>query len=400
MNTTTRRPRARRGPFDIRNDDGSLLLVILFTLIMTSLVLVATATMLSGLTKTRASRDYAIALQAADIAFADALLRANRGGFILPPNTRTSGTPVEVPGTGVKWAWTATRTSTRSWLVEAEAVGKTVDRHFKATLTGTQVKMGRDSISTGVVRYFADRSENWQNGFFGSDTVAVAGTARPIIEGYDGQIGTVGSNGPLTLGSAQVERINEYNWTTDAGRCTGTACTSAYIDKIPDELLFDETEVTAACFPATRLPVWRATDNILLIAGRCYQRLIFDEDHNQTMVGTVYADTAGVTINAGVQVNTFGNYLTAPASGMRIASRGNFDQNAGSKVALAVYNPTSVCQITGASDLLYQTVFMGAATCKRINIAGNIRMRYDGGLEPFTGANPIIWNLRDYHAID
>lgn len=158
-----RRPR-REGypPCATRDDEGSLLLVILFTIMITSVVLVMTATAIAGQTKTRASRDYAVALQAADVAFADALLRAHprsattESAFTDPAATGplTSGTQ-SVAGTAVTWRWDATRVSALQWQIKVTATAAKVDRHFSATLTGSMVKSAMNSRSTGAVRYVA-----------------------------------------------------------------------------------------------------------------------------------------------------------------------------------------------------------------------------------------------------
>lgn len=395
----------RRGPRHVRNDDGSLLLVILFTLIITSLVLVTTATTISGLAKTRNSRDMAGALQAADIAFADALLRANRGQFPLATpvgGTLSSGAPVAVPGTDVRWTWTATRTDTRTWVIEAAATGRNLDRHFSASLNATRVSTAETSASTGVVRYAAARSEYWKSGFFG--TAGISAASQPIIDGYNGEVGTIGSNGALNVGSGTVNTINEYQWSTDTGRCSGIACSRAAVNRIPEALTFDpvaDANLTTAC-SGTR-PIWRASTPAPnpLLPGSCYSRLIFDVDYNGPPVaGPIYVGSSGVVVYNDVQVNTHGNFLTAPSTGLRITSLGPLSVNSRAKVALAFYTPASTCTFIGEANLLYKTVFMGAATCGQINISGNPRLRFDGGLAPFTGTTPVIWTLADYHPID
>lgn len=387
-----------------RNDDGSLLLVMLFTIIMTALTLVATATMLTGLAKTRNSRDYAVAMQAADAAFANVVMTGNMGG-LSPTSSSPKSSPVTPLGP-VTWQWTAIRStsSPNLWNVVVDTKGERMTRRFTATLKSTKVVSGLRDTSTDTVRYIVDGGENYEYGFFGLDWFKVT-TGAPDIDGYNGEVGTVGSAGNLTLGGTDLDRINLWSWTSDSGRCTGTACGTAETGRIRQKPGFTVKSVEEKC--ATAEPPWRSSSGTTLVAGRCYQKLTFDHVGDRTfdVPGVVYARNAGVVVDPGVRINTGSNYANAPAGRLRIATLGGFTLNKGAKVAMAIYAPVGMCQVTADANYYYDTIWMGAGTCQQMQISGNARLRYDGGLDLYQNSTPgapnyFVWDLYDYQAIN
>lgn len=421
MKDTMRTPtptaaRTKRKP--VRNDEGSMLLVMLFTLIMTALTLVVTATMITGLQKSQNSRDYATALQAADTAFADALMRANLGRFgPTAPSPQTSGAPRQLGS--VTWRWTATRVpgSTRAWTINVEATGKTMDRNFSATIKGNQVSAGVLNTSTDTLRYVVRETENYDYGFFGIDSFEVSGSgSRPDFDGYNGAVGTVASNGPLTLGDASMDRIVEWGWTTDSGRCSGTYCPTvnggngfAETNRVPQDTSFTTSRINDQCSGAD-YGDWKASTNGSnpLVAGRCYKKLIFDTNITLNLNGIAYAKN-DIEVKDGVSVNVSGSTY-APSSRIRLATLGKFDQGKKSKIAMAVYAPQGECKVDSdsavATSATNQTLWLGAATCKKFKVVGSARFRYDGGLglvnEVDSGAatGMFVWSLFDYQSID
>jgi hypothetical protein len=403
---------------DLNNDEGSLLIVILFSIVMAALSLAVMAMMMSGLEKTKSSRAYAVSLQAADTAFADALIRANLGGFGSgAPSPQSS--PVNTLGV-VTWQWTATRVNTQTWTIDVKAQGSGLDRNFRATLKGTQVNQGVYNTSTGTMRYAVSGTQNFEYGFFGADSFTVANTtpaSLPDVDGYNGAKGTVASNGVLTLRSAIVQRIAQWNWVTDTGRCVGTACTSAPISKIKSASMFDASEITSKCLLTDG--IWRASTNATkpLTAGKCYDSVIFDATITTLNVpGVVYVKTGGITVNAGVRVNISANPSgvfagSGQASRLRFASLGPYNQSANSLVALAVFAPNAACNVTAninppSNYATTLTLWAGAATCKTFNVTGSARLRTDGGLELVNNAGSSatsgrwVWSMLDIAVLD
>lgn len=397
--TTTRTRRTLHKASSLNNDEGSLILVILFTIILAALTLVVTLTMISGLTKTRNTRDYSVAFQASDIAFADVTMRANMGQFnSMAVGTSATGSGVTV-GNDVYWKWTATKATPRTLAVEVQAKGKSVDRNFTGTLKGTQVYRALRDPSTGAVRYVAGKNEYFENGFFGGDSLQVAGA--PDVDGYNGDQGTLGSNATLTLDNASTDSVLEANWTTDTGRCTGAACSTAKIQRLKQRVTFPQSDIITAC--ATNYGDWTPASGPL-VAGRCYNSLNFNANYTGNLSGMVYVKAGGVTVQPGVLVNTTSSSTNAPSSRLRIATLGGYTQTATSKVAAAIYAPQGNCLITGEANQSYRTVWLGAATCKTFRVVANPRLRFDGGLDlvfdSSTASGAWFWSLYDYSAVN
>lgn len=424
----TRPHTTRRRIPSVRNDDGSLLLVILFTIMMSALVLVATATMIVGLHKSADSRDYAIALQAADAAFADAVMNANvdpskflndPDGVVRSDPDPTTGEAWHKLGSGaVQWQWTATRVgSTTKWDLNVEAVGTvdpinhtkiTMDRHFTSTLKATLVHDAYQNPQDGTLRYIVEGGEYHTYGFFGANEFTVLdGTLA--IDGYNGEYGTVGSNKIVTLGpNTKVARLDLWNWTTAdavATRCVGANCAAARLTSVPYPATFTDREIDQHCPAASVLPAWKTSDGPLT-PGACYASLTFESDtnFNQALAQSVYV-TGNVTVQARATANTaLGTSLNAPAGNLRIKAKGNYTQAANSKVALAFYSQAGACTLTGtANDVQYRTYLLGSLTCGSVKTSGNIRLRYDGGLGLYLdGGNSglYVFDVYDYESID
>lgn len=381
-----------------RNDDGSMLLALLFTLIITSLVAIITATMLAGLTKTRNARDQAIALQAADSAMSHALIYANTTGL-------SGTTPITKTGTSsnVTWSWTATPSADPAvWTVAVDAQGKSTDRNYTATFTGIRVTSARKSPSTGQITYVVDNSERFSNGFFGANGVTITGA--PDLDGYDGSVGILGSNGPFTLSAATIDRLDQWNSTASpSGRCTGTACTLADVQvKGPAYPLDTASTATCTSALATSNGNWTPASGAL-VAGRCYNSITFNSTATYALAGPVYAFN-GVSIATGANVNTAANATTPRARNLRIyVVGGAVSQAAGTKFAGAIYAPTSTCTINATTtDTTFQTRFLGAAVCSNLAVNGPARLRYDGDLKLLASstAGQYVWSVSDYASND
>lgn len=378
-----------------RDESGSLILVILFTIIMSSLILAATATALSGQNKTRNTRDFSQAQQASDMAFANALMFANLGGFTSSPvsNSGTNG--------ATTWTWTATRQSDPSiWEIDVLAEGKNVDRRYSAVLNSNRVVMGRKSTSTGAIDYISETSEYFTYGFFGDTTVDISGA--PDIDGYNGVPGMVSTNNSLVLHNAAVDAYLLHDTSTrgTTGRCTGSACTTAARS-------FKPKSFRTADIPASRCASdfgnWKSSTGSALVQGRCYKSLTFDSNYEINLSGPIYAINY-VDVKGDVKVNTGVNSTTPDARRLRIeVVNGGMTIAPGAQFAGAVFAKNGTCKITGATDTLYTTKWLGAAMCGRFEIRNNPRLRYDGGLRALkatSSAGRDVFYLSDYQNID
>lgn len=408
-------------------DEGSLLLAMLFTLMMSALVVAMVASVLTGLNKSRNSRDYAVALQAADAGFADAVMYANLGCLDTPVRpTCTDPTPTSHNGavSNVTWKWTATKIAgaANNWTVLVDAEGKSIDRSFKATITGTRVlravsALTQDTDKDGVpdkreLRYTVNETEYFGNGFFGLDEFKANPDHNAEIDGYNGKTGVVGSNGVVNTGGATMDQINLWNHTADTGRCNGTACTTAQIQRYKESLTLNTKPLQDAC--TTYSPGWAVTDGIPLVAGRCYDGIIFNADYTPPPLNGMIYSRQAVQFSNGVTVNMQRNNLTAPSSNLRIGVLGQGGYGAsvwlreGVQFAGAIYSPEGNCQVWNDQGSVadgYRTVWLGAATCKRFSVRGSTRLRYDGGLLGVKSSSaattgPAVWALLDYQSID
>lgn len=418
----TPRPHATTGPRP-GNDDGSLLLAILFTLMMTGLVLLMVASVMSGLNKSKNSRDYSIALQTADIAFADAIMYANLGCLDTPVRaTCTDTTPTSHNGAvgNVTWTWTATKQTgtANNWAIAVETQGKSVDRAFQATITGTRVLRGISGDSDGDgkrdLRYTVDETEYFGNGFFGLDAFNANPDHSADIDGYNGGKGIVGSNGVVNTGGASLDQINLWNHTTDTGRCLGGYCTNVKYKRYTESLSLNAKPLYDACAPGLVYPSWFATSGEHLVAGRCYEQMFFNADYTPPPLNAMVYSRTIVTMEPGVTVNMSRTNLNAPSKNLRIGVLGTGGYGAvvwakeGSAFAGAIYAPEGHCQVwndQGAVAEGYRTIWLGAATCKSFAVRGSSRLRYDGGLIGVKSSSSAttgsaVWSLIDYESID
>ena len=280
-------------------------------------------------------------------------------------------------------------------------------REFTATIRGTWVTKASSKPTPTDCATSWSASENYDYGFFGEDGVTITGA--PDFDGYNGKVGTVGSNNNLQLGSATVDRIQLWDWTNDTGRCTpASVCREDAYDRIEQAAYFrGETALEAACSSGPPPQPWSSATGIPLHAGRCYKSITFNSNWEGTPLGPdgpVYARD-GVTIMPNATVNTGFDKANADSTDLRIATGGPFIQNKNSQIAMDVLAPNSTCTVAADTNYLYKTLWLGAATCKKFNVSGNARFRYDGGVDFLAGTedsgnNHTIWGLYNYQSIN
>lgn len=409
---------ARQGS---RRDEGNMALALVFIVVMTGITMTIAASTLAGISKTRNSHDFALALEAADQAFTDVLMTANTNpvwfqdhmnagqAFTGVQNGTINHTGKGTTAEKVNWTWKVTPKGggQPTWTVDVATVKKSgtkIDRHFTATLRGNQVLQtshnlqgGTHNRTTDRVRYMTTQSQGYQYGFFGDGTARAGlgnvgvrftpdNTGRyPDLDGYNGEAGIVASNSGLSLGSSHVEKIKRWN---SSNSCTGSACTASGVDNrgVTAKATFSDADLAAHC--TTVRAAWRASTGGALVENACYQSLTFDTNYTTktTTNGGVIYTTGNVTVAAGVNVNGAGRStrdFNTPASGLRIALNGHYTQASGSHVAAAILAANRLgdgeCRITSAPGA--NTALLGAATCEYLEVAGPVRLRTDGGLK-------------------
>ena len=161
FNLTTLRQRIRQEAD--QEDTGSLLLALLFALMVSALIVVATTTIVAGLNKTASSREAVSCQQAADSAASDALLALNRG---------SSTTTQTETNSFVDYTWTLTNVNTTTRTIDISCTGATVSRNFTGTYTGLRVDGGYKD--NGYIYYTTDR---------GSSQIVWYLTQQPTLRG-------------------------------------------------------------------------------------------------------------------------------------------------------------------------------------------------------------------------
>lgn len=419
-NPTPRTARRHGGLMPVRDENGSLLIAIMFTIMITALLLVATASAMAGLTKSQRSRDYAAALQISDMAFADALMWANVGLF---DGASTTSRTNSGSYANVNWTWTATKVIGNRWTVNVTAAAKdgSLDRNFTATFNGTRVERNAvfsDTDRDGTresIRYQVHETEYFGNGFFGLDKFSADDTFNAEIDGYNGVKGVVGSNGVVNTGGSQVDQVNLWNFTsgTENTRCTGEYCTLANLKRYNQSLNMNTKPLVDAC-SGTVYPGWAATDGTHLVGGRCYGSLNFNANYTPPPLTDMIYSTGGIQFSNGVTVNMQRNNLTAPSTNLRIGVLGEGGYGAvvwlreGVQFAGAIYAPEGHCQVWNDQSTIgagYQTIWLGAATCKSMSVRGSSRLRYDGGLigvksSSTATSGPAVWAITDYQSLN
>lgn len=394
------------------NDQGSLLMALLFTMMVSALCIAIMVSVMAGLKKADNSRDLALAQQAADIALADALMHANMR--LIPGITTRSGITGSNANT-VTWTWTATQTSPAKWVIDVEALGKNVDRHFRATLTRTPVIQGTwsDTNDDGLrdnIRYTAKNKRYFGSGFYATQNLELvtSGGYSPTVDGYNGGRGIIGSSGTINAGSGQFDLANLWNWKASdslAVRCVGTNCTADRIRKYEQPL---QVESLTGCTGTHQNDIWYASSGVRLKNDDCWASLVFDIDYNfapATPTEQAWISVNGdVTIQSGINVGANPTRVyTKPTSWVLSVQGGEFNLAGGAIFSGAVYNPAGACSgdATGASA----TMWIGSGVCNSIQMYGGVRLRYDGAManverpsDNTTG--PGVWNLRDFQIID
>jgi Tfp pilus assembly protein PilX len=420
LTTRTRARRANR-PADRSADEGSLLMALLFTMMISALSIAIMVSVMTGLKKAENSRSFALAQQAADIALADALMHANMRLLTTSPATN-SGVTGSGPAT-VNWSWTATQTSGTSatsratWIVDVEARGKNVDRHFRSTLARTPVVQATWSDTNGDnirdhIRYTANNNRYFGTGFYAVQDLLLNdyGGRSPIVDGYNGGRGLIGSSQNITAQSAEFDTANLWNWKASdniATRCSGLHCITENIRKYEQDF---QTSPFKQCTGPNQAVNWVASSGTPLQNEDCYASLTFDVDYyfapatpdEQAWISV----NSDVIINPGVQVGANRTRVyTKPSSWVLSIEGGEFNLPQGSTFSGGVYNPRGYCGMDGTNAS--GTLWIGAAVCSTLEAGGASRLRYDGAManverpDPTTAATvPGVWNLRDFQIID
>ena len=397
------------------NDEGSLLLAALMSMVLVGLVLVMLSTVTASTKKSGHSRDFAAAFQAADAGAQEALFEANQQHTLPVQSSPKTGTVV-----GGKYSWYATNTPTATpgseyYIYSTGTVGS-VNRTLRvwiisqsstsgATLPSTTTTTTTATTTAGLPTMQPRVGSRFVNALLTNvDTQFRGGN---VLDSYDSRTGATNTgrgiaatNGTAEFrGSAAADGVilDNYSANPNDNRCTGTPCSNlgrgaSAVDLTSPASQQFLLDAQAACASAGRPAVpWRASQQLnqtltpVAGTGRCYSSMNFDV--NTTVTGTPSAPvvvyvTGDVIVGSGVSVN----YPTATATPVT----GNFViYSTGKRVALgnstsdtttvvwALWAPNADC--AGNPSNAHATIY-GAMVCSTVANQGGWQMHYDDSL--------------------
>lgn len=397
----------------IRNERGSIPVVLLTSIIVAGLVVVLIAAVLVNQRTARFDRSFTTVLQESDEYVQEAANNVIRGNWD-PDRTDPVGTSYTIAGATTCPAvadgdvcLTATKVSSLRYEAEATAAEQT-----------SAGQVATRTISTAVVdlpRFFLAA--------FADTEIVMRGGNKATSYGdgawFTGN-GTIASNEEVSLSgsSTGVDAVHLYNWDnyTDYGRCThtgGNDCDDVLADPPVDpsarfgpRLDVGGTRLATAFIDdaiagcGTPLPSYTSSTDGATIDGntfpQCVENLTFDTDIAivNGPIDVYVADQ--VSIGNGVEVNCPSGGCAAgvgdpDATQLRIYSDGG-DVLLGNNSAIAagIYAPESDC---GGNPSNAQGAVYGSMICGSIDNQGGWQFNYDDDLME-VGSN--VWDLEDY----
>lgn len=385
MTTHIQRLRSRNA------DDGSILLVLLFTIMITGLVIAITAVVIGSLTKSVHTRDYLLEQEAANTAVNDAVLKANlsNSNYFANPQQTYSDSGTSGPNGIIDWNWTATApsTSTRAiWALTITTKSKITTRTFTAQLRGFEVQGARQDNTSGTITYEVDPSYVFTDGFSSTAGFSASGAVsfnliwspssgapRPPTCPATGSCSpAIAADGIVNIGSNTPSEIDLWNTGANPyNRCIGSGC-SGRVQSISAGFNYDPNLVSANCDAATAElnGAWTASSGVPLTPNTCYYSMTFDT--NTTLpVGSEYS-YSNITIDPGITVNAGGDAYYS-----RLFTNGNMTMGTGAQAVAALYAPRGTCTINGTTGSGPATAWYGAFTCNGVNITDSVALYYD-----------------------
>jgi hypothetical protein len=358
-----------------RNEDGSMMLALLGSIIATSVVTTVAISMLASSKTTRHNQDYTTALQVADAGIQDAVFRANNN----QPVTGATGAM-----NNGSYTWTATAT-TDGWKVVSTGTDRTVTRTVEVEIT----KAPRFFLAAFGDRGIELKGSNGANSYNSATGATNTGN------------GALGSNDDINMNgnSTHVDQVTLYNHTAADNTChnnggSGCAKTSVVgpkLDLASDANMAFIDNQLAACAATGPLPSWRASTatppGVLSYQGGvpyCFETMTFDVNTvlsgaDATHPVVVYVRGA-LSLEQHITVNCNGctGSSTPDSSRLQIYGAGSTDTQSfsignHSMIAAAIYVPRANC--LGNPSAAQADIF-GALICGAI---GRITSGNQGG---------------------
>jgi hypothetical protein len=364
----------------VRNDDGSLMLAIMLTMLIAGFSTLLLATTIGQAGSVRHDQRFIDVFPAADAGISRGLFMLNNGLAAALPATDT---PITLSGQTANWSGTQ---------VTPVSTTKPPSFYLTATTTGTTVR---------TVKAEAYQSARFAYGLFADQSLTFAGSNN--VYSYNSNTGTtsttnngsVGSNGSVNInGNSNADSVTLYNWSANPnnGRCSGGPCPSGYTTKSAP-LDVTSTAATqfiqnglAACATQTAYKTSAQSSHALPAGTWCASSLNLDMD--TTVTGPTVIYVAGpVTLGAHLNVNYASGVTPLPAN-LQIYSMGtSVDMSNHTNTAVSVYAPVASCT-GGAQDVIY-----GSMVCGSIRNVGGWTLYYDEALGTIGAGD---FRIRDY----
>jgi hypothetical protein len=425
-----------------RSDEGSLVVAMLGVMILTSVVSVGMATVITGQKATRHDQTFAQALTGAESGLDSmvAQVKVNPKAASFAPLTGSD------PSTGVSYNATAAYTaSTSSWLIDsvgtATRAGQTVTREVQETvkvaglydvpLFGDTALTAQSGSGVGVYDSGTNGNAPATSCAVLPDTGVLGLAATTMCTPTQTSTGLAATNGSLTASGSDLSNFSEIdidNSTVNAainpdatGNCVGdgTVCASSEVVSQSQKLIYPDSTACAGGVGATASTI---TGSNYLAAGAVYNVL-----GNLTLNAAVTANLTNLTSSAitlcfndnllipslgvaGVTVpwNSYARsvlplqYTPRPPATLQLIDTASSTSastiyigdtlNPETAVSAIIYAPHANCVVSGHLDLY------GTLICGSVSAPGGVTVHYDSQLKA-VGANEQTVSVTNWHEV-
>jgi hypothetical protein len=440
----------RRWRVEGRKDEGSLVLAMLGVLIMTSVVSVGFATVVTGQKQTRHDQVFAQALTGAESGADQLVAQVRSAPTTASPITlsqQTTATGVTYSGTATYTASSTGSASTGSWLINATGTAsestQTVTRNVQENVTLSSIYgvplFGDTSLAigsgSGVNEYDSGATGNATDSSCSvlPDTGVLGLLATTMCQPVNSGTGPAATDGSLTMSGSDLGSFNQVdvdnatpsggNDPEATGTCVGdaTACASSKVITSPQNLSYPPSSSCSSGIGVTGSAV---TGSNYLAAGAVYNIL-----GNLTLNAAVTANlgnlaATGVTLcfNSSLFVPSLGaagvtvpwnstiqavlpalEYAPRPPSTLQLIDTATSfgtstiyigdGLNPETALSAVIYAPYANCVISGHLDLY------GALICGSVTAPQGVTVHYDSELKSLNSSEQTVTvsNWREVH---
>lgn len=432
----------RRTLLVTRSDEGSLIIAMLGVMILTSVVSIGMATVITGQHATRHDQTFAQALTGAESGLDSmvAQVKASPSATSFAPLTGTDAS------TGVTYRTTVTYAAgTSSWLVDsvgtATRAGQTVTREVQETIKVAglyDVPLFGDTALTAQSGSGVGIYDSGTNGNAAAtscavlpDTGVLGLLATTMCTPSQTATGPAATNGSLTASGGDLSNFSEIdidNATansainpTATGTCVGdsTVCSSSTVVSQPQKLIYPDSTACSSGIGATASTI---TGSNYLAAGAVYN-LVGDLTLNAAVTANLTnlsASAITLCFNSNLVIPSLGaagvtvpwnsyvssvlplQYTPRPPATLQFidtATSGSSSTiyigdglNPETAISAVIYAPHANCVINGHLDLY------GTLICGSVSAPGGVTVHYDSQLKAVGAAEQTV-SVSNWHEV-